>query len=68
MITLEREPGTAYECITGEAELTDVAGRERLFPASWMATDPAGDMPAFRSWLQPLTTPVPALLSLPGPS
>jgi 6-phosphofructokinase 1 len=67
MITLERKPGTGYECITGLAELADVAGQERLFPALWMATDPQGDMPAFRAWLQPLTGPVPPLPFLAGP-
>jgi 6-phosphofructokinase 1 len=61
MITLERKPGALYESNTGLADLVEVAARERLFPKSWLPTEPTADMPEFRAWLAPLTGPVPPI-------
>jgi 6-phosphofructokinase 1 len=66
MITLERAPGVAYECVTGLAELADVAAQERLFPGEWLPAEPTGDMPEFRAWLAPLTGGIPAIPLLGG--
>jgi len=37
MITLEREPGPLYRCVTGLAHLEAVTNTERLFPDRWIA-------------------------------
>jgi len=66
MITLERTPGSAYECTTGLADLADVAAEERLFPQAWLPVEPTDDMPAFRAWLEPLTGGIPPLPLLGG--
>jgi 6-phosphofructokinase len=66
MITLEREPGPAYECTTGLADLADVAAQERLFPRAWLPEEPTDDMPAFRAWIEPLTGGIPSLATLSG--
>jgi 6-phosphofructokinase len=66
MITLERKPGSAYECTTGLANLADIAAQERLFPDAWLPEEPTDDMPAFRAWLEPLTGEISTLPLLGG--
>jgi ATP-dependent phosphofructokinase / diphosphate-dependent phosphofructokinase len=65
MITLEREPGQAYRCHTGLADLSAVAGVEKLMPAEYLAADGRDVTPAFLEYARPLIgEPLPRVASL----
>lgn len=54
MVTIEREDSPTYSCRFGLADLSKVAGRERLFPSDWIPSSPEADLPQFRQWASPL--------------
>ncbi len=59
MVTLVREPGPAYRCTTGLADLEKVAYTERLLPREWIGAGGNGVEPAFLDWARPLIGEVP---------
>ncbi len=64
MVTLLREPGSAYRATTGLAELSKVAYAERLLPREWINAAGNGIEPAFLDWARPLVGDVPAYPTL----
>jgi 6-phosphofructokinase 1 len=54
MITLERAPGSTYECTTGLANLEDVANGEKPVPAEFLDAERGGITEAFRAYALPL--------------
>jgi 6-phosphofructokinase 1 len=54
MITLEREPGDAYRCRTGTAQLNQVAFDERPFPEEWIPGNASEASEGFLKWVSPL--------------
>jgi len=55
MVTLDHQGST------GLADLSAVAGIERLLPEHWQPQDPADDLSDFRAWVETLAGPVPPL-------
>ena len=54
MVTLVREPGSAYKCVTGLAPLEAIAGRERSMPPEYI-DEPSGLVTkAFLDYARPL--------------
>jgi hypothetical protein len=67
MVTLVREPGPAYRCDTGLADLGRVANAQRLLPDDFLT--PAGNLvtAAFREYALPLVgDPLPRHVRLRG--
>lgn len=54
MITLVREPGPAYRCVTGLADLDKVANVERLMPREYINDEANGVTEAFVEYAKPL--------------
>jgi 6-phosphofructokinase 1 len=58
MISLVREPGTAYRVRTGLHPLEEVGFVERLFPMEWITPDGAGIEAPFLEYAAPLLGPM----------
>ena len=58
MITLQREPGEPYRCLTGTARLDEVAFDERPLPSEWIPDHASELSPEFVRWILPLAGPV----------
>ena len=54
MVSLVRESTNPYRVTTGLVALGDVANRERLLPAEYLAADGTDVTPAFREYAEPL--------------
>jgi 6-phosphofructokinase 1 len=54
MITLERQPGPLYRCVTGVAPLEHVAGTERRLPLDWISANGHDVEPAYAEYVAPL--------------
>jgi 6-phosphofructokinase 1 len=54
MVTLVREPGPEYRCVTGLAELEQVANAERLMPLEWVNAAGNDVLPAYVAYAAPL--------------
>jgi len=54
MVAIRRVPGSAYRSETVTVPLSDVAGRERAFPAEWISPDKNDVAPQFIEWIRPL--------------
>jgi 6-phosphofructokinase 1 len=59
MVTLVREPGPAYACATGLADLELIANSQRLLPAAFLDASGTGVTPAFRDYASPLIGELP---------
>lgn len=66
MVTLVREPGPAYRCTTGLADLATVAFNERLFPTEWITAEGNDVAARFVQWARPLIGEVTARPRLVG--
>ena len=65
MVTLERLPGPNYACRVGFADLSQVAGMERLLPDGFIASGGHDVTPEFLSYVRPLIGgPLPAFAVL----
>jgi 6-phosphofructokinase 1 len=58
MVSLVREPGPEYRIRTKLIPLTEVAGRERLFPLEWIAPEGNDVAPEFLEYARPLLGPM----------
>jgi 6-phosphofructokinase 1 len=58
MVSLVREPGGAYQCTTGLADLEKVANAERLLPPEWINAAGNDVLPAFVEYAAPLAGPI----------
>jgi 6-phosphofructokinase 1 len=58
MVSLARAPGREYRVTAGLTELTDVAGKERLFPLEWIAPGGNDVSPEFLDYARPLLGPM----------
>ena len=59
MVTLVRQGDEPYRCTTGSAALSEVANRQRLLPADYIAPDYSDVTDAFRRYARPLLGPEP---------
>ncbi|HEV7126135.1 MAG TPA: diphosphate--fructose-6-phosphate 1-phosphotransferase, partial [Ktedonobacterales bacterium] len=67
MVTLVRQPGPAYACVTGLAPLAGVANTQRLLPAAYVDGTATGVTEAFRAYALPLIgEPLPQHVRLRG--
>jgi 6-phosphofructokinase 1 len=60
MITIDRAPGSRYQCVMGRAPLERVAVVERCFPREWVAPSGHDVAPQFNAWASPLVGPLAA--------
>jgi len=54
MVTIERVPGTAYRASYGKIGLKSVAGKDRPFPADWIASSKVDVTDDFLDYARPL--------------
>jgi 6-phosphofructokinase 1 len=54
MVTLERASDQPYRCVTGTADLADVANGEKLFPTDWIGEDGFSATEEFLRYARPL--------------
>ena len=59
MITLERQDGPGYRCVTGTAPLADVAGKVRRMPPDFLSPDGWFVSQRFLDYASPLVGPLP---------
>ena len=59
MITLERQDGPGYRCVTGTALLADVAGKVRRMPPDFLSPDGWFVSQRFLDYASPLVGPLP---------
>ena len=59
MVTISRAPGTAYRVSYGKIALAEVAGKDRPFPADWIASSKTDVTDDFIRYAQPLLGEVP---------
>jgi 6-phosphofructokinase 1 len=59
MVTLNRKPGTKYECFTGEIELKEVAVKAKPMPDEFISKDGFGITDAFIKYAMPLVGTLP---------
>ncbi len=64
IVTLERAPGSAYECITGLAPLDAVGGKVRTMPSEFLDAAAGELKPAFLRYLRPLVGRLPRFARL----
>ncbi len=57
MVTLVREEGPGYNCITSLAPLSEVANKERTLPGEYLRADTDFIQPAFVEYARPLIGP-----------
>jgi 6-phosphofructokinase 1 len=64
MVTLVREPGSKYSCITGTASLSEVAVKAKPMPGEFINSEGNFTTNAFLDYIRPLVGPLPQYTKL----